>query len=304
MGGAPYRQEEMPESRQILAYQSSSKNEDGKPELEMWRISDTALLRIAYADGTQFWMDRDARELWAAWPENLTLEDAASYLLGPILGVLLRFRGATCLHASAVAFGDRAVAFVGPPGSGKSTTAAALAQRGHAVLSDDIVALVERDNAFFAVPAYPHLSLWPESVGMLYGDSNALPRFTPAWDKRRLALGGDCKFEERELPVAAIYLLGDRRPDSGPGIASVDLRAALLELLPNTYATNILDAQMRAREFEILGRLVARVPVRKLSPSDDSTHLESLCEQVLADFQSLRGRAAHRGGEKPRGKPL
>ena len=49
--------------------------------------------------------------------------------LGPVFAFVLRLRGAVTFHASAVRIGD-AVAFLGPQGAGKSTTAAALALRG------------------------------------------------------------------------------------------------------------------------------------------------------------------------------
>ena len=88
---------------------------------------------------------------------------------GPFWGLLLRFRGVTCLHASAVAIGGSVIAFVGAEGAGKSTTAAAFARAGYAAVSDDVVALVERKGDFFVSPSYPHLCLWPESVEMLYG---------------------------------------------------------------------------------------------------------------------------------------
>ncbi|HTS13042.1 MAG TPA: hypothetical protein VMH00_13060 [Candidatus Limnocylindrales bacterium] len=287
LGSLPHAHEALRDSREILIYRSRWHDEAGRPELQMWRLAESGLLRIDCVDGTQFWIDGDAQHLWATWPQTLTLEDAASYLLGPILGILLRFRGITCLHASAVAFGDLAAAFVGPPGSGKSTTAAAFVQRGHAVLSDDIVALVERRNLFCAVPSYPHISLWPESVGMLFGDSDALPHFTPDWEKRRLALRGNYRFETRELPLAAIYLLGPRTSISVPRIEPLDTRTALMALLPETYATNILDAQMRASEFEVLGRLVNGIPIRRLSARDESAGLQLLCDHVLADFRTL-----------------
>ena len=172
----------------------------------MWRVCDGEFSRIDYADGTQFWTNRNASELWAVWPENLAIEDVASYLLGPIFGLMLRLRGAACLHASAVALGDSTVAFVGPPGSGKSTTAAALAQRGYTVLSDDIVVLIEHDETFFTISSCPYLSLWPESVEMLYGDSDALPRFVPSWEKRRLALNGDGPFSTRASTRSYLFV--------------------------------------------------------------------------------------------------
>ena len=135
-----------------LSYASPYQDELGNPALTIWKLAGSRYLRLAYLDGTQFWLDREGREVWATWPDNLTLEDTATYLLGPVLGILLRLRGVTCLHASAVAFGEKAVAFVGSEGAGKSTTAAALARRGHAVLSDDVVALAERNGIVLCAP--------------------------------------------------------------------------------------------------------------------------------------------------------
>jgi hypothetical protein len=287
LGCAPCLGEEVSDSDQTLTYCSASQTESGNPDLQMWRICEGEFSRVDYADGTQFWINRDASELWAAWPENLAIEDVASYLLGPIFGLMLRLQGTACLHASAVALGDSTAAFVGPPGAGKSTTAAALAQRGFTVLSDDIVVLIEHEETFFTVPSYPYLSLWPESVEMLYGDSDALPRFVPSWEKRRLALDGDGHFEDRERTLAAIYLFGDRRSDLPSRVEEIDARTALLMLIPNTYATNALDARMRAEEFQVLGRLVERVPIRRLLPRADRSSIGALCELIRTDFQGL-----------------
>ena len=204
-GGVPAGPEE-------LSFATSYKDPAGNPALRIWKAAGSRYLRLAYYDGTQFWLDREGREVWATWPGNLALEDTATYLLGPVLGILLRLRGVTCLHASAVAFGERAVAFVGSEGAGKSTTAAALARRGHAVLSDDVVALAERDGSFVVHPAYPYLCLWPESVESLYGSAEALPQFSANYEKRCLSLGKqELRFAEQALPLAAIYILGERR---------------------------------------------------------------------------------------------
>jgi hypothetical protein len=82
------------------------------------------------------------------------------YLLGPALGVLLQQRGLLVLHASAVAIGERVVAFVGESGWGKSTTAAALERRGHTVVADDVCALHLRGSEDPLVfPAIPRLKL-------------------------------------------------------------------------------------------------------------------------------------------------
>ena len=160
-----------------VVYTSVYTGPSGTPALRIFQEEKHGLFHLVYFDGMQFWMDRHGTELWASWPSESSAEEAATYLLGPVLGLLLRFRGITCLHASAVAIGGSVIAFVGAEGAGKSTTAAAFARAGYAAVSDDVVALVERDGDFFVSPSYPHLCLWPESVEMLYGTLDALPTF-------------------------------------------------------------------------------------------------------------------------------
>jgi len=288
LGTSPYAEGEISPDAEELTYVSPHSSETGEPALQVWLVSKGAFLHIAYSDGTQFWLDRKRETLWAVWPDTLSLENTASYLFGPILGLLLRLRDVTCLHASAVAFGDRSVAFVGAAGAGKSTTAAVFARQGYGVLSDDIVALMEQGRTFHIMPAYPHLCLWPDSVKMLYGSSEALPRFIPEWDKRRLDLGEQgTRFESRPLPLGAIYIFGERGPDPAPSVDAVRQQDALLSLIASTYANAILGRELRAREFQVLGRLVEAVPIRRLRPHNDPSRLGELCTIIREDFESL-----------------
>jgi hypothetical protein len=269
-------------------YSSSYSLPTGEPTLRVWNVAKGAFLRFDFTNGPQFWLDRKRESLWAIWPETSSLEDTCSYLLGPVLGYLLRLRGVTCLHASAVAFNDSSVAFVGAAGSGKSTTAAAFAKQGYGVISDDIVALDDREGMFRAVPAYPHLCLWPDSVEALFGSAEALPRFIPEWEKRRMPLGDQgTRFESRLLRLGAIYLLEERSSEGTPRVENVRPQAALLSLVAETYANKTLDRNMRASEFEVLARLVNSVPVRRVLPHSNPCGLAQLCEVIRKDFDSL-----------------
>jgi hypothetical protein len=265
-----------------LIFASSVKTELGEPAFRIWSISRGSLIHLEYQDGMNFWIDQEGKSVWAKWPDPSTLDDAAAYLLGPVLGLLLRLRGMTCLHASAVAFENRAVAFVGSEGAGKSTTAAAFVQRGHAVLSDDVVALVERGGAFYVMPAYPYLSLWPDAVESLYGPEKTLPSFSNNFDKRRLALGvNDLKFEEQALPLGAIFLLGERTSDeAAPYLESPTPQEGLRSLVANSYAGHLVDPAARASEFALLGRLVSTVPIRRLRPHTDPARIPRLCDLI------------------------
>jgi hypothetical protein len=289
LGLSPYSETQVPRGLEELTFVSPYADDAGNPALQIWKSPDGLYLRLAYYDGTQFWLERAGKEIWATWPSASTLEDACSYLLGPVLGLLLRLRGITCLHASAVALEDYSVAFVGAEGAGKSTTAAAFAREGHGVLSDDVVALAENGSEFLVLPAYPHLCLWPESVTMLYGSADALPHFSKGWEKHRMSLGDrQTRFESQPLTLGAIYFLGERRPVAAPSVEAVRPQAALMSLVADTFANKILDREMRAREFDVLGRLVTTVPVRQVFPHSDPSRILDLCRLIREDFASLK----------------
>lgn len=289
LGVSPYSACDIPSGPEVLTYESSYTDGSGNPALRIWRTRDGDYLHLVYYDGTQFWLQHTGKEIWAIWPEASTLEDASSYLLGPVFGMLLRLRGVTCLHASAVALNGHGVAFVGAEGAGKSTTAAAFAREGDGVLSDDVVALKENESGFLVVPACPHLCLWPESVAMLYGALDALPQFSKGWEKQRLSLGDrETRFESRPLPLGAIYFLSERRADRAPSVEAILPQPALLSLIADSFASRTLDREMRGREFEVLGRLVTSVPVRRVFPHSDASRIHDLCRAIREDFASLK----------------
>jgi hypothetical protein len=272
-----------------LRYASAFLTEEGEPALHIWDVRDGDYLLVRYNDGVEFWLERGLGILWAQWPPSFSLENTLSYLVGPIMGLLLRFRGAVCLHASAVNIGDRAIVFVGAEGTGKSTTAAAFAEQGFPVLSDDIVALVDREQRFHVLPAYRRINLWPDSVKLLYGSPDALPQITREWEKRCLRLGEDGKtqFEERALPIAVIYILGDSRANSAKSVERLSQKAAMMTLVTNAYGTNILDAKQRAEEFVVLSRLATAVPVRQVNAPRETVGPHERCKMIRQDFASI-----------------
>ena len=242
-----------------------------------------------YSDGVRFAVERRGHEVWGDWPENYTLEDACTYLLGPVIGFVLRLRQMTCLHASAVAVGEHAIALVGFPGAGKSTTAAAFARCGFSVIADDVVALAEDGENFLVQPGYRRVNLWPDSARVLFGSDEALPRITPTWDKRYVALGDNgLGFASKPLPLGAIYLLGAREAAlAAPVVEGVAGGDALVELVANTYVNYLLDRSMRSREFDLLSRVVAGIPIRCVRPPADPSAVFDLCEAIATDARRV-----------------
>ena len=276
-------------------------DDGGEPGYRVWYVAGGTYFRLRYSDGCQFVMNRQGSRLWVSGPEAATPEYLSTYLLGPVLGRLMRLRGSPCLHGSAVAVGGQALAILGQSGAGKSTTAAAFARLGFPVLTDDVTVLREEADAFWVLPGDPNLCLWPQSVEYLFDSPTALPPLIshnvldPEWDKRCLDLTGPgyC-FQSRPLPLGAIYILWERQEDAGPRVEEVRGQEGLLLLLANTYGAAFLDRELRGREFETLGRLLDRVPVRRLIPRAGPAYLDQLCETIRKDISHLQA-----GGNYP-----
>lgn len=260
--------------------------------LVIGRAADGGWLRLRYADGTVFTVDAAGTRVGCTWPAPLTAEDMATYLLGPVLGMVLRLHGVSVLHASVAAIDGGAVLVCGPAGAGKSTTAAALAARGHAILSDDVAALDAAPGAITVRPAYPHLRLWPDSVRALYGAGAELPPLTPNWDKRWLDLAAaDGSFHATSLPLRAVVLLAGRERAAAPRLEAVAPGDALLDLVANTYAGWLPDLAASGRDLGVYGRIVRELPVVRAVPHADPARLAELCALIeAAPFAAAGGR--------------
>jgi hypothetical protein len=273
-------------------YVSADRDVSGAPLLVIWRTA-SGDYRLQYLEGATFDVAGDGAVVRASWRAPLTAVDAATYLLGPVLGFVMRLRGIVPLHASGVVIDGRAVLFAGEAGAGKSTTAAAFAALGHPLLSDDIVPLGP-GAPMRAFPGYPRVSMWADSAAGLFGPSALLPSFSDTYAKRYLdLLEHGYRFHDAPVPIDTVYLLRPRA--SGlevPSIAGLSPREALMGLVPNTYGGYLLDARMRAEEFEVLGSLVARVPVRALTFGEDLVNLRAACAWVARAVRARSGECA------------
>ncbi len=265
----------------------SVKKGDGPdhPNLQVARLGDGRYIGLFYNDGARFAISREGNEIWADWPDGYILEDACTYLIGPVLAFALRLRGGTCLHASAIAVGDRAIALLGVPGAGKSTTAAAFALLGYSILSDDVAVLDDQGTKFFVQPGYPRVNLWPDSVRVLFGSEDKLPLITPTWGKKYLALDrSGYGFQSSPLSLSAVYMLDEREDGlAAPVMEDLTAAEAFMSLVSNTYVNYLLDADMRKHEFEVLGRVVAEIPIRRVRPAGDPSKVFALCTTIAAD---------------------
>ena len=151
-------------------------------------------------------------------------------LLGPVFGVLNHQRGRAIFHASAVALRQGGVAFMGSKGHGKSTQAAAMVRSGGKLLTDDVLALEERQDGLHIAPGVPFLKLWPDTLAHIGEDPLAHSPVKHNLAKRLLKKQPE--FARQPVQLKAVFIL-----DHGSALEILRLapHEALTRLLPQWY---------------------------------------------------------------------
>lgn len=259
--------------------------------VRVWRFAESGAFQFAYGDGVGFVVDARGRRIAVTCAGTATLADAASYLVGVILGFVLRLRRRMALHASVVAVDERAIAILGNAGSGKSTTAATFASMGHRVLADDVCVPVEHADGFRVEPGYPGIRLRPDAVQEIFGSETALPRVSPSWDKRLLELASETyRFQPRSLPIGGLYWLRQARsPESTNRIRRLVASERMIRLVTVSYPRYLLDADMKADEFDTLAKIASCIPGAEIEVRPSLDSVTELCQSIVEDYRAGAG---------------
>ena len=125
--------------------------------------------------------------------------------------------------------------------------------------------------------------------GLIWLGGGIAADHTDLGQKRYMALGDNgLGFVAKPLPLGAIYFLGARELGSAaPVIEEFAGGNALAELVANTYVNYLLDREMRSREFDVLGRVVDGIPIRRVRPQADASTVFNLCDSIAADARRV-----------------
>src|SRR5207245_620438 len=108
--------------------------------------------------------DADGGRLGCA-PRDVTMLDWQRVLLSRVLPNVSLARGREALHASAVETPLGILAVAAPSGTGKSTLAGELMNRGWPLFADDVLVLSRGSGGVEAHPASPHMNVGDGAVG-------------------------------------------------------------------------------------------------------------------------------------------
>lgn len=211
------------------------------------------------------------------------VEDALlhTFLVGPILAVLLRQRGLLVLHGSSVVVDDVAIAFLGNSGAGKSTLAQAFHRQGYPVLTDDVMVVELEGGSPKVLPGYPLIKLWPESATATGYAPDSLPCIHGFSTKRshQLTIG----FGQTSFPLQRLYILADGAEHRIVNLTASD---ACLDLLRHSRATTLLThPDFRQKNFRQCSWIAQHVSVARFERKPALSELSGLVKLVEADLR-------------------
>ena len=223
------------------------------------------------------------REIIVAPAPTAGKREVRLFLLGSAWGALSYQRGILALHASAVYSNNGAVIFCGHTGSGKSTVAAWLIDRGgYRFTGDDLCCLeISDDGHPLVYPTAPRLKLWQEALIQFGISEKELERDHFRQEKYHVALPAE---ETRQfLPLTGICLLGwgETRLTRLTGISALRRFVAAA-----TYRGYLLEPMGQiAAHWERCIELVKRVPVWEFQRPKDWSEMERAMNLLLTDMR-------------------
>ena len=263
-----------------------------------WLDADEVVLSLAQS-GADYWLrfpdladfllqPGSGRILLAAdaSADDNTLEHL---LVDQVLPRFLAHREQLLIHASAVTLEGRHALFLGPSGWGKSTLAGLLQQHGHAVHSDDCVELRLANDRHVALPTYPSLRLYSDSLDNLFPGTVDTTPVASYSEKLRVAL----ELPEGALagvPVDALYVLGDPA-HAGESVRISPMRPSQTcrALIAHSFRLDLADRAGNVAHFARCAAVVNAVPAFQLDYARDYSQSRSLVDAILQHLNSLSG---------------
>ena len=169
------------------------------------------------------------------------------FTVSEALGLILFQRGYFLLHASSVAVGDEAWCFMGMPGAGKSSTAAAFIKAGCRLLSDDLTAITfDESGKPVIIPAYPQLKIWDKTVNGLHYDPSTLEPVSEGVNK--FAYQPREHFSAKAVPLKKVFFLHKAR--NRPAVQPMNAAEIPGEMLRNfPLPTELLSSEYLKKHF-------------------------------------------------------
>lgn len=199
-------------------------------------------------------------------------------LLGPVMALVKHLQGCLVLHGSGIAVNGQGVAFLGDKMAGKSTLASAFVARGHALLSDDVIAIPGLDRGRAEIePAFPLIKLSSAAGGLLSATgSEAWPEVMPNFPKRVHRLAQQAM--PAGIPPGGLFVLARGREARIDRLSPAAVFGALMH---NSYLKKFIGQTLtREAGARHLGQIAALAEIALVARLQVPDSIDRLSEAV------------------------
>lgn len=260
-----------------------------------WRDGKDVVLSLAQ-QGSQYWLrfpdladfllQPEAGQILVS-PSSAADESTLEHLLvDQVLPRFLAHFAQLLIHASALTINGRLALFIGPSGWGKSTLAGLLQQCGHAVHSDDCVQIRTTNGQHVALPTYPSLRLFPDSLEALYAEAQDTSPVSSYSEKLRVPLSHPVS-AQYAAPVDALYLLGDpTEAGESVQICPSSPSHTCQALIGHSFRLDLSDQNGNAEHFARCAAMVNTIPAYRINYPRDFNQSPALVEAITQHLSS------------------
>jgi hypothetical protein len=256
---------------------------DGKGKPYVWFSRSQSNYHIRVGSYAEFVVSNKADTIDCYPAPDVPVETIRHLFLDMVLPLALSRRGRLSIHASAVATPSGAVVFAGSSGLGKSTLAASFAQDNCPLLSDDFVVIKQDGDRALAIPSYPGLRLWADSVSTIFKDAPLSSPVAHYTTKHRINPAAAAEIPA-EISIYRICVLsgeGDDWDGGDVGLQPLSKREAIIELSKYSHLLDTSDARDLESRFNQLNALVSNVPCYRLFFPYDFSRLPAVRAAVI-----------------------
>lgn len=234
------------------------------------RFPAVAQARVSLHGDIVLWRDPDA-----------SIQSLRHVLLDQLLPRLIAQRGNLLLHGSLVITAQgHACVILGDSGMGKSTLAGAFERFGGTALTDDCVVLDFDAGEVRAIPSYPGLRLWPDSLSALFAGQASLPVAHDSQKQRLARADAGARLCPAIDSILVLQDPGEPGDRTEIRIDPLPPRSACMALIGNAFQLDMGDHLNVSRLLRQAADASSRIPVLALRYPRDYAALPRVVEHI------------------------